>query len=57
MQIIRNEMRETNNRLEQIVLGGIDEKIAMLPTYIDFINTRKSREDRTKEIFKNAIDG
>jgi hypothetical protein len=56
MQNIIRETRATNNRLEQIVLSGIDEKITVLGRYVDGINTWKSREDRTEEIFKNAID-
>jgi hypothetical protein len=56
MQNMIGETRATNNRLEQIVLSGIDEKITVLGRYIDWINTWKSREDRTEEIFKNAVD-
>ena len=56
MQNIINETRATNNRLEQIVLSGIDEKITVLGRCIDWINTWKSMEDRTEEIFENAVD-
>jgi hypothetical protein len=52
MQNIISETRATNNRLEQIVLSGIDEKITVLGRCIDWINTWKSREDRTEEIQK-----
>jgi hypothetical protein len=55
MQNIINETRATNNRLEQIVLSGIDEKITVLGRCIDWINAWKSREDKT-EIFTNAAD-
>ena len=56
MQNIINETRATNNRLEQIVLSGIDEKITVLGRCIDWVNTWKSMEDRTEEIFENAVD-
>ena len=56
MQNIIAETRATNSRLEQIVLSGIDEKITVLGRCIDAINTWKSKEDRTEEIFKNAVD-
>jgi hypothetical protein len=56
MQNITSETRATNNRLEQIVLSGIDEKITVLGRYIDWTNTWKIRENRTEEIFKNAVD-
>jgi hypothetical protein len=56
MQDIKSEIHATNNRLEQIVLSGIDEKITVLGGYIDWINSWKNREDITEEIFKNAAD-
>ncbi|MGB7952495.1 MAG: hypothetical protein WCF23_00820 [Candidatus Nitrosopolaris sp.] len=37
-------------------MSGIDEKITVLGRCIDWINAWKSREDRTEEIFKNAIE-
>jgi hypothetical protein len=56
MQNIISETRATNNRLEQIVLSGIDEKITVLGRCVDWIKTWKSREDRTEEIFENVVD-
>ena len=56
VQDIKSEIHATNNRLEQIVLSGIDEKITVLGGYIDWINIWKNREDITEEIFKNAAD-
>jgi hypothetical protein len=46
----------TNERLQQIVMSGIDEKIAVFTTYIDYIQTWSNKQTIIGPTYRNYID-
>jgi hypothetical protein len=53
---VRSEVVTTNERLQQIVMSGIDEKIAVFTTYIDYIQTWSNKQTIIGPTYRNYID-
>lgn len=50
------QVRTTNDRLQRIVMSGVDEKIAVFTTFIDYVQTWKNKQTTTEPAYKNFID-